>query len=173
MRELRTKRLFLRHVKCEDAQRIFDCWASDPEVTRYLSWNPHETVEATKGVVSAWVEEYKKDDCYRYGIEVDGELVGMIGVVGYFHGNPVIEYCLGRAYWGNGYMTEALGAVTRELFEEGYDTIVIEAVKANIASNRVIQKSGFTLLGGYENKLSDLKPEPVTINTYRLYRKNG
>ena len=173
MRELRTKRLFLRHVRYEDAQRIFDCWASDPEVHRYLTWNPHETVETTKGVVTAWVENYKKDDCYRYGIELEGELVGMIGVAGYHRGNPVIWYCLGRAYWDNGYMTEALGAVTRELFDEGYDTIVIEADKENVASNRVIQKSGFTLCGVYERKLSDIKPELVTLNTYRLYRKNG
>ena len=94
----------------------------------------------------------------------------MIDVVGYHHGNPVIGYCSGRAYWGNGYMTEALRAVCAALFAEGYETIVIEAVEENIASNRVIQKAGFSYVGSRQQPQSASKPQLVTIRSYRLYK---
>ena len=108
MKELETERLLLRHIRRDDAQRIYDCWASDPEVTRYLTWQPHASVAVTEAIVARWLADYDKPDTYRYGIELreTGEMIGMIDVVGYHHGNPVIGYCSGRAYWGNGYMTE-------------------------------------------------------------------
>ena len=171
MRELETDRLRLRKIRREDALAIYNGWACDPEVTRYLTWEPHESVIVTEQIVDHWLAEYDKPDTFRYGIErkADGALMGMIDVVGYHHGNPVIGYCSGRAYWGNGYMTEALGAVTEMLFAEGYDTIVIEAAADNIGSNRVIQKNGFRLVDVYTAPLSDTKPEPVVKNSYRLY----
>ena len=173
MKELRTERLLLRKIHREDAQRIFDCWASDPEVTRYLTWSPHASVAVTNAVMDRWLAEYELPDCYRYGIELrkTGELIGMIDVVGYHHGNPAIGYCSGRAYWGNGYMTEALKALCAALFEAGYSMIRIEAVRENIGSNRVIQKAGFRFANSREQPMSESKPEIVTINSYYLPRE--
>ncbi len=172
MRELETERLKLRRIRREDTQRIFDFWARDPEVTRYLTWQPHTSVEVTELVMDHWLAEYEKPDTYRYGIELkeSGELIGMIDVVGYHHGNPVIGYCSGRPAWGHGYMTEALKAVCEMLFDEGYPMIRIEAIKENIGSNRVIQKAGFTFANSREAPLSELKPEIVTIHSYYLTR---
>ncbi len=173
MKELETERLLLRRIRREDAQRIYDCWASDPEVTRYLTWQPHASVAVTEAIVARWLADYDKPDTYRYGIELreTGELIGMIDVVGYHHGNPVIGYCSGRAYWGNGYMTEALKALCAALFEAGYSMIRIEAVRENIGSNRVIQKAGFRFANSREQPMSESKPEIVTINSYYLTRE--
>ena len=170
MREMETERLTLRYISEKDAPRIFDCWASKPEVTRYLTWPTHESVEQTKQILGMWIKAYEEPDCMRWGIELKatGELIGMIDVVEYIGGNPVIGYCSGPEYWGNGYMTEALHAVVQELFAVGYDEILIEAVKENIASNRVIEKAGFTYVGSREEPLSRWKPEIVTILSYRL-----
>lgn len=66
-------------------------------------------------------------------------------------------------------MTEALGAVMKELAEDGFDTFVIEAVEENVASNKVILKNGFQLVGKREDRLSEMKPQVVTINSYRYY----
>ena len=44
-REFRTQRLILRPPRMEDAPAIFQSYASDPEVTRYLTWPPYENVE--------------------------------------------------------------------------------------------------------------------------------
>ncbi len=172
MRELETERLLLRRFRPEDAERIYECWASDAEVTRYLSWFPHESPEQTARILGIWLEEYDRPETYRWGIELrsEGRLIGMIDVVGYHRGSPVLGYCSGRAYWGRGYMTEALGAVTDELFRDGFDTIVIEADTENVGSNRVIEKNGFQLVSVYETPLSEHKPEPRPRNSYRKYK---
>ncbi len=169
LKELETERLKLRYITEDDTQMIFENWANDPEVAKFVTWDAHESVEVTRNVMSFWLEDYRKDNCYRYGIErkSDGALMGMIDVVGYHDGNPVIGYCSGRKFWGNGYMTEALRAVVLELFSEGYETIVVEAVKENIGSNRVIEKAGFEFVGTREDTLSGAV---VTINSYRMSR---
>ena len=173
MKELETESLRLRRIRREDTQRIFDYWASDPEVTRYLTWPTHESVAVTEKVMDLWLKEYEDPACTRYGIEIkdSGELIGMIDVVRILDGCPVIGYCSGRATWGRGYMTEALKALCAELFAEGYRTILIEAVRENIRSNRVIQKAGFRFVGTHEAPMSAFKPEIVTICSYRLDRE--
>lgn len=175
MRELETSRFDLRYIRESDTQRIYECWASDTDVAKFVTWNAHESIEQTKEYMSYVLKEYNKQDCYRWGIALKstGELIGMIDVVGYHNGAPVVGYCSGKAYWGNGYMTEALSAVVKELFENGYDTIVIEAADENIASNKVIIKNGFEFVGTRVAPLSGIKAdEIVTINSYRLYKHN-
>ncbi|MBR6046330.1 MAG: GNAT family N-acetyltransferase [Ruminococcus sp.] len=171
MKELRTERLYLRYITEADTQRIFDCWASDPEVARYVTWIEHKNVDTTKAYVGYILEEYKKPDCYRWGIELSetGELIGIIDVVGYHEGAPVIGYCSGKAYWNHGYMTEALKAVCAQLLDDGYDTLLIQAADPNFASNRVIQKAGFELASSRVAPMSELKPDMlVKINSYLL-----
>ena len=57
----------------------------------------------------------------------------------------------------------------KELAEDGFDTFVIEAAQDNVASKRVIVKNGFQLVGKREDRLSEIKPQVVTINSYRYY----
>ncbi|MBR4767894.1 MAG: GNAT family N-acetyltransferase, partial [Lachnospiraceae bacterium] len=173
MRDLTTKRLLLRHFRMEDAEPMFQNWASDPEVTRYLSWLPHPDVSETKERLAKWIGMYDQTNVYQYAIEnrESGELMGSINVVGFHHGNPVIGYASGKRFWNHGYMTEALGALTSELIKDGYETIVIEAADPNIGSNRVIEKNGFELVGTWEQKVSDFKDLVLPTNSYRLFTK--
>ncbi len=174
MYEIKTERLLLRRVTADDTKAVFDTFARDPEVTKYLTWEPHEDISVTEEIMQYWLKEYKKDNCYRYVLErlSDNAFMGMIDVVGFHHGNePIIGYCMGKIYWNNGYMTEAFHSVLDRLFSDGYDTVLIEAAADNIGSNRVIQKNGFRLISWREDALSESKPEPVTINTYRLRRE--
>jgi len=168
MKSLTTQRLLLRAVTREDTQAVFDNWASDDEVSRYLTWLPHKSTADTEAVMDFWIAEYEKEDCRRYGIQrrEDGVLMGMIDVVGYRDGMPVIGYCSGRAFWGKGYMTEALRAVVDELISAGFGRILLEAVVENIGSCRVAEKAGFTHVGSRVTRLSRFKPCEVTLNTY-------
>ncbi|MBQ9383587.1 MAG: GNAT family N-acetyltransferase [Ruminiclostridium sp.] len=170
MRETETARLKLRRVGEDDIGAIFEGWANDPEVTKYLTWHPHKSIEDTRMVMDYWLSEYNKESCFRWGIELkeNGTLIGMIDVVGYEGGVPVIGYCSARKYWNRGYMTEALRAVANELFENGFSEIKAEAVEENGASNRVIQKAGFEYVESRNSPLSLVKPEMVTLNSYRL-----
>ena len=90
----------------------------------------------------------------------------MIDVVDYINNNPIIGYVLGKAYWNNGYMTEALKAVLNQLFCDGYSHILIEADERNIGSNSVIIKNGFQFIKKETKQCSTLKPEIVTTNWY-------
>ena len=120
MINLYTKRLKLRQITMTDCEQIFSCWASDKEVTKYLTWHSHKNIETTKNMVSKWVCQYKHNNCYRWGIELKetNKLIGMIDVVDYINNNPIIGYVLGKAYWNNGYMTEALHSVLNYLFKK-------------------------------------------------------
>ena len=42
---METERLILRPFVLNDAEAMFHTWANDPEVTKYLTWNPHESVD--------------------------------------------------------------------------------------------------------------------------------
>ncbi|MBQ5415093.1 MAG: GNAT family N-acetyltransferase, partial [Firmicutes bacterium] len=53
---LNTDRLVLRQFTPDDAQAMFDNWAKDPEVTRFLTWQPHENAEITRSLLKQWVE---------------------------------------------------------------------------------------------------------------------
>ena len=56
---IETERLLLRKIKETDAEPMFRNWASDPEVTKYMTWNAHENIEVTKTIVNFWLEEEK------------------------------------------------------------------------------------------------------------------
>lgn len=49
-----TQRLTLRRFQVDDAQAMFDTWANDERVTRFLTWVPHESPELTKKLLESW-----------------------------------------------------------------------------------------------------------------------
>lgn len=120
---IETERLILRRFRVEDAQAMYDRWASDPEVTRFLTWPPHADADVTRRVIESWMAEYDKPDYYQWAITVkeqDDLPVGSISVVS--HNDAVrkaeIGYCIGRAWWRQGITSEALEAVIAFLFGE-------------------------------------------------------
>lgn len=170
---IETNRLLLRHFNIDDAQQMFTNWASDKEVTKFMTWSPHSNVNETKQIISTWVKEYKKKTTHRFAITLkkSDELIGSIDVVSYVDGSPEIGYCLSRKYWNQGLMSEACKAFINYLFYKGYKQIVIEADVNNIASNRVIEKCGFTFTHQEEKEhCSIFKPEPVVVNWYKLVK---
>ncbi len=163
---IETNRLILRKYRLDDAEMMFKNWASDPEVTKFLTWEPHNNVEVTRQIISMWVEEDNKGTAHRFVIVPKDikEPIGAIDVVSYIEGQPVVGYCLSRKYWNQGYMTEAFAAFIKYLFNLGYNKIHIAAHIDNIGSNRVIQKCGFTLT--HQEKREEFKGETALINWY-------
>ena len=68
---IETERLILRQFKSEDADAMFKNWANDEEVTKYLTWPPHGTVDVTKEILKQWVDSYK-DGIYHSQYTVEG-----------------------------------------------------------------------------------------------------
>ncbi len=164
---LETKRLILRPWQIDDAEAMFYGWANDPEVTRYMTWNPHSSIDETKLILNKWIEEYKKPERFNFAIALkeNNEIIGGIDVVGYIDGTPVIGYNLSKKYWNNGYMTEACKCVINYLFSLGYKEIRIDAMVENIASNKVIQKCGGVFIK-QEQQDRPLKNDTITVNRY-------
>lgn len=67
---LKTDRLILRKFVMEDADIMYKNWASEDEVTKFLTWPTHSDVEVTKAVLRSWIENYNKADFYNWAIEL-------------------------------------------------------------------------------------------------------
>ena len=59
-REIATERLTLRRFEIEDAENMFYNWANDPEVTKYLTWPAHESVDTTETILKEWISSMTK-----------------------------------------------------------------------------------------------------------------
>lgn len=114
--QLETERLVLRQFTVNDADAMFQNWASDPEVTKYLTWPTHADMNITKTVLEDWVTHYNDRRYYQWAIVLKsngGAPIGSIAVVSLDDavGKATVGYCIGRSWWHQGIMTEALGAV--------------------------------------------------------------
>lgn len=145
---IETDRLILRRFELSDAQAMFDHWASDDEVTKYLTWPTHTEVSVTERILGEWVPQYEDTSFYNWAIvlkEHGPEPVGNISVVRWEQEGqvPIVGYCLGRRWWHQGIMTEALGAVIDFLFDRvGVERIVAGHDVNNPHSGGVMRKCG-------------------------------
>ena len=151
-KRLETDRLILRRYVESDAEPMYKNWASDPEVSKYLTWPTHSSIEVTKSLVTDWISRYEKPDYYNWVIELKetGEVVGNISVVEIKERAEaaVIGYCMGKAWWGRGIMPEALTEVMRYLFDEvGMNRVAACHDSNNPKSGRVMQKAGMKYEG--------------------------
>ena len=147
---LSTPRLTLRPFKPEDAPAMFANWANDSDVTRFLTWPTHSSVEISQWVCNDWVTHYAEPDYYQWAIVYDGQPIGSIAVVEHDDniGKAHIGYCIGRAWWHRGIVSEALNAVIDFLFDEvGYDRIEARHDPRNPHSGDVMRKCGMKYEG--------------------------
>lgn len=166
-RPLETERLILRPFRESDGESMFKNWASDPMVTRYVTWEPHTDVSNTRALCKMWEDESKDPKSFRWAIVLKetGEPVGSIDIVA-LHEDELkgeIGYCSGQVCWGKGIMTEAFKAVMTYLFGEcGFESISGRYDVRNPASGRVMEKCGmrythdepFKGKNGYEGTVS-------------------
>lgn len=151
-KRLETDRLILRQFIPEDAEQMYRNWASDPEVSKYLTWPPHAGVEVSKSLVTDWISRYENPNYYNWAIELKeiGKPVGNISVVEVLEKIEAVEigYCMGQTWWGRGIMPEALTAVMDYLFDEvEMNRIFARHDISNPKSGRVMQKAGMKYEG--------------------------
>lgn len=145
MRALTTKRLVLRRFTEADADAMYANWANDPAVTRYLTWDVHPDKEITRVLLQTWVAQYDEGGYYNWVITLDGMPIGNIAIVNCSaqDENAEIGYALGKRWWGQGLMSEALARVLQYLFEDlALHRVYLKYDTQNIGSGRVMQKNG-------------------------------
>lgn len=117
-----TDRLILRKYSINDAEYAFNNWMSDTEVTKFLRWEAHKSVDMSISTVREWVGKYDNNLFYHWAIELKDikQPIGNITVVGYNEMENMVHigYCLGKNWWRKSIMTEALKAVIKFMFEQ-------------------------------------------------------
>ena len=149
--KLETPRLILRRAEIKDAEAMFNNWANDREVTKYLTWQPHGNIEITKNLLANWVECYEKEDYYQWMIVLKeiNEPIGsiMVSTVGRAQ-SAHVGYCIGKKWWHQGIMSETLERVMDFLFDEvGYHRVEAMHDSNNPNSGKVMVKCGMKYEG--------------------------
>lgn len=149
--KIETERLLLRHMKLSDARDMYD-YARRPEVTRYLLWAPHDSLEYTRAYLKQVERCYRQGTFHDFGVilKENNRLIGTCGFARIDEPNSTAEagYVLNPDYWGKGLATEALRAVIALGFEKrGFNRIESRYMVDNLASRRVMEKSGMTFEG--------------------------
>lgn len=155
--QLETERLRLRKLLLGDAEDIF-AYASDDEVTKYMIWDAHKTLEDSQGFINFTLGRYEKDDAGEWGIilKETGTLIGTIGFPRHDKKNCQAEigYVLGRRYWGQEFMPEAVGVILQFAFTEmELNRIECCHFLPNEKSGRVMQKIGMSFEGIAREKI--------------------
>ncbi|HTE81093.1 MAG TPA: GNAT family protein, partial [Reyranella sp.] len=139
---LETARLMLRPIAPSDAAAIFDGYAQDPEVTRFLTWRPHVAITETEAHIARCRVEAQSKTYVLVG-KRDGKIIGSFALR-----HPALHrlgygYVLARPFWGMGLMTEVLSHATQWALDQGDIWRIGDVCDCeNIGSARVMEKVG-------------------------------
>lgn len=146
---IETERLLLRRPKQSDSQAIFHRYASDREVTRYLSWPTHRSIADTLAFLAMSDDEWQRWPAGPYLVLsrencTPGTLLGSTGL---FYKSPIraiTGYVFAREAWGQGYATEALQAMVHIARQTGVERLEAICHADHTPSAHVLEKCGFT-----------------------------
>ena len=165
-----TERLLLKPPTLEDTQAIFDRYASDADVTRYLGWPKHTSVQDTQAFVGFSLSEWA-----RWGVgpllafdRKSGALLGGSGLVKETADRAATGYVFARDAWGKGYATESLRAMVALAAECKVARLYALCHVDHRPSCRVLEKCGFQREGVLHRHLvfPNLSPEPLDVFRY-------
>ncbi len=159
---LETERLILRQFVKSDAEAMFRNWVNDAEVTKYLTWQPHGSIDVTRKISISDISKYEDLSRYQWAVVSKSlnEPIGGINVVKIDETCNCFEiaYRIGKAWWHQGFASEALSSVIKFLFEQvGANRIAAAHDTRNPNSGKVMLKCGMSYEGtlrqsGYNNQ---------------------
>jgi ribosomal-protein-alanine N-acetyltransferase len=161
-----TARLSARPARTDDAPAVFVAYAADPEVTRYLSWKTHTSVEPVAAYLSDCANVWATGSgqfAWLLFLKETGALAGSIGITLEPEDRALFGYVLAKKFWGHGLAAEAL------TFLAGWALAQPKIFRAwaycdaeNSASVRVMEKAGMTREGLLRrwDTCPNLGPEP-------------
>lgn len=143
---LESTHVILRPFTVSDAPAMY-AYASDPETTRFMRFETHQSVEETIALLTQWEQDYKSEKYYSWAVVCKecNEVIGSIALlnVNEFHSQADCGYCYRKDHWGRGIGTECLRRVIQFGFEElGANRLEALHSVENPASGCVMKKSG-------------------------------
>ena len=172
-RTLKTTRLVLRPFYLSDAQAMFDNWASDSDVTKFMMWPTHKSVEVTQNILESWMPLYEKPDYYHWAITLDSVPIGTVGlfILNEKAGVGDLGYCLSKKWWKHGIMSEAVQAVIDFAFETvGFKRIEAHHSVDNPGSGGVMKKCGMLYEGHMRQKYLSMRGIFEDCDSYAILK---
>ena len=154
---LETDRLLLRPMRMSDARDLYT-YASDPEVSRHVLWEPHQSIHDSRQMLRAVRWQYRRGlpSSYAIVLKKSGRMIGTIGFmwVNTEYRSAEVGYSLARSYWNQGLMTEAL----KRLLTFGFEELRLNRIEAqhetdNPASGRVMAHAGMRYEGTMRQRI--------------------
>ena len=169
-----TDRLHLRIPQLSDARSIFDAYAQDVEVCRYMTWLPYNELAAYEAWLAVKIDSIGKTAATFVLCDIDNSsrVLGMVdATIGSFKAE--VGYALSKGEWGKGLMTEAVSRFVKLLLsvDEIYRVSAVCDLD-NSASARVMEKSGMI----YEGILRrytihpNISDEPRDVKSYSIFK---
>ena len=144
---LKTERLLLRRWEDSDAENLYE-YAKDPDVGPIAGWPPHQSVDESRNVIRT---VFQGKEAYAICLKTDEQAIGAIELKLNGHTDMTdrddeceLGYWLGKPFWGQGIMPEAVKEILRHAFEEiGMTKVWVGYYEGNSKSRRVQEKCGF------------------------------
>jgi RimJ/RimL family protein N-acetyltransferase len=170
---IETSRLILRRLHVENVEAVFERFASDPEVTRFVGWPRHRTLADTKTFFTFSEEQWNRWPAGPYLIwsRNDNMLLGSTGLAFETPYRASTGYVLAKDSWGKGYATEALAAMVKLTRSLDVRRLYALCHTEHHASWRVLEKVGFLREGVLRQYLEfpNLLPyRPTDVFCYAL-----
>lgn len=145
---IETARLILRPWQESDADSLFK-YAGDPAIGPIAGWPQHTSAQHSLEIIRT---VFSAPETYAVVLKETGEPVGSCGIMSTdgLHsatmkpGEAEIGYWIGKPYWGQGLIPEAVNALLQRCFNElALDAVWCGYYDGNIKSKRVCEKCGF------------------------------
>ena len=171
---LRTSRLILRKLSLNDARDMF-AYASNPLMTRFTTWDAHESIGVSRAFLAQAVNKYQNGQAMDWAIvdAATNQMIGTCGIVNFSeeHQRGDLGYGIAAPYWGKGYMTEA----ARTAIDCAFRMLPISRLQAccnvhNVGSSRVMEKLGMTYEGTFR-QFFQRHSEAHDVKWYSLLRR--
>ena len=152
---METERLIIRKWKPEDAADLYR-YARDPMVGPIAGWPPHQSEEESRTIIET---VFNAPEAYALCRKEDGRAIGacelkLKGHTDFTDRDDECElgYWIGRPFWGQGLMPEAVREMLRHAFLDlGMQKVWCGYYDGNDRSRRVQEKCGFRYLWATEN----------------------
>ncbi|MDR2832652.1 MAG: GNAT family N-acetyltransferase [Streptococcaceae bacterium] len=141
--------IFLRNWETTDAPRLYEL-AKSEKVALLTGFSPHESIEKSGKIIQTILH---KKGHYAIVLKQTNEIIGNIGIEEispekedehWKSGELELGFWLGEAYWGQGYMKEALEVALDKVFREHNAKKVWCAYQEeNKQSQKFQEKAGF------------------------------
>jgi RimJ/RimL family protein N-acetyltransferase len=144
---INTPRTVLRWISEDDIDSLYEIF-SDPQVMRYWSTIPLPNREAAAELQREIAEGNESEKMFKWGVALrdSGSVIGTATLfnLNVDNGRAELGYAMARAYWGKGYMNEALEALVSHAFEVmGLRRLEADVDPRNAASIRTLERLGF------------------------------